>query len=528
MTVPSLQINFPFPFSKTSTVTIHPSQNSRISDVINLAINLAKEKNQIYHEEYGLFLSGENRWFLPEAKVESYKEVFINLNENQELLLLPKKIYQINFFCFHYKVTIQCGLEQKLRTILKHVIFILGKQLPEFFTGNDWVIVSTRGEIPDTAIVKDIISIGNCFFIRKAINRRTETDLPVFSEGLENALARDGPTSKIPSIVLQLFKRIEQFIQAEGIFRKSGGQTIIEGFCKQIDETSDKKEIERIINGMDVHSTTSVLKSYFRNIKDPLIPYHFYPSYEEIINLKDGDQRKTLIRQLLNTMPEPNFQILGRFMKCLTRVLDNSEQNKMSIASLSICVSAIIVRNPSVQSDPIATQSTAQAIITDLIRNEAYYFRNAPLYDNSLSAMCVKSVRIDPETKIHKGEVVPVLEKKTEKKKDILVIKYNDKEANVSSSKFKLVDQNLFEVMAFTEVKDDVNYIRNNQNLFVNHPSIPYSQVCNSHLSKLNKELQEKTKKIQELCEKLKGMEDCEEKTIILAELSALIDTSFI
>ena len=528
MTVPSLNVFLPFPFYKVDSVTIHPSSASLISDVVNLAIQLSKEENQIIHEDYGLFLSGKNMWFLPEARIETYKEIFENITPNQCLYLIPKKMTNLFFHCLNYRVKVTCGLEQKLLPVVLHAVKSLSSQLDSFFTGNEWVAFTKEGELDNKILVKDALSYGNSFLIRRKAERLKETNLPVFHENLCCALARDGPKTMIPSFINSLFNRIEHFIKAEGIFRKSGGQTQIEQTAFEIDETTDKNEIESIINSLDCVHATSVLKYYFRNLKDPIIPFHFYHLYERIIENQDLEQRKFLIKQVLNALPEPNFHILARFVKCLTKVLENSESNKMNLGNLAICVAAVLIRNPDDQTNPLKTQTIAQQIITDLIDNDSFYFRQPPI--KLQKAVCLKDITHEQYLNVKKGEIITIISDNPNGADHYYYAQLHDKSGYVLKKRFKLIEEKEEKTDQYINVKEDLPFkVEYDTHNFINHPSLSVQNTsCESHLQKLNKQLTDKTERIKAIMEQIEKMDQKADIAPLLEELNILTDTSFI
>ena len=528
MTVPSLNIFLPFPFYKIDSVTIHPSATSLISDVVNLAIQLSKEKSQTIHEDYGLFLSQKNMWFLPEARIESYKGIFESISQNQFLFLLPKKTVNLFFHCLNYRVKVTCGLEQKMLPVVLHAIKSLSTQNETFFSGNEWVAFTKEGDLDNKLLVKDALSYGNSFLIRRKTERLKETNLPVFHELLCNALARDGPKTTIPSFLTSLFNRIEQFINHEGIFRKSGGQTQIEQTAIDIDNTTNKSEIEAIINSLDCVHATSVLKYYFRNLKEPLIPFHFYHIYERVIEIPDQNQRKCLIKQILNALPEANFHILARFMKCLTKVLENSESNKMNVANLAICVGAILIRNPDEQTNPLKNQTIAQQIFTDLIENDAFYFRKPPV--KLQKAVCLKDIKHEQYLNVKKGEIITIISDNPNGAGHYYYAQLNDKSGYVLKKRFKLIEENEEINMPYIDVKEELIYKEEyDTHNFLNHQTLSVQNTaCESHLHKLNKKLKSKTERIKELVEQIDNADPKTNISPLIDELNELMDISFI
>ena len=526
MAVPTLQITIPFPFSKVDAVSIHPSEETLISDIINLSIQLSKDQNQEIKGDYGLYLSESKRWLLPEAKAESYKEVFQKLKPNDLILLMPKKTVNITLICLSYKVTVKCCLEQTLFPIVKHAMKVFSKEIEDFFTGTDWLISSPDGEFPQSTLVKDILKYGNTFFIRRSISRIDKTDLPVFHQYIDNALARDGMTTMIPGFIKAAFDRIEKFSQKEGVFRKSGGQSHIEQIAKQIDETPDTEKCIALIETLDVHDTTGLLKYYFRNIPDPLLPFHFYKTFERLMKMEPSNDRKILLKQVLNTIPAPNFHILGRYVKCLIKVLEDSESNKMNINSLAICVAAVIMRNPDPNGDPFSTQNLSQQLVGDFIENYNYYFMNVPLKEKSNIGICIEDVTSELYVNANAGDEVLILDDNPKGYESYLFIEHNDQEGYVPKTSFEIKLKDMDDMNAIISVRDDK--ICDDTHLFLNDNSIEATEGCIEHTTKLSKAIDERILKLNELNKKLETLPKEEDPSQIIKEIEELMDLSFI
>ena len=526
MAVPTLHISIPFPFSKVDAVSIHPSEETLISDIINLSIQLSKSQNQEINGDYGLYLSESKRWFIPEARAESYKEVFQKLRENDLILLMPKKTVTITLICLSYKVTVKCCLEQTLLPVIKRALKVFSKEIEDFFTGTDWLISSPNGEFSQSMMVKDILNYGDTFFIRRSISRINKTDLPVFHQYIDNALARDGMTTMIPGFIKAAFDRIEKFSQKEGVFRKSGGQSHIEQVAKQIDETPDTEKCIELIETLDVHDTTGLLKYYFRNIPDPLLPFHFYSTFERLMKMEQGNDRRVLMKQVLNTIPAPNFHILGRYVKCLIKVLEDSESNKMNVNSLAICVAAIIMRNPDPHGDPFSTQNLSQQLVADLIENYNYYFMNVPLKEKTNIGICIEDVTSELYVNAKVGDEVLILDDNPKGYESYLFIDFNDQEGYVPKTSFEIKMQDMDDMSFIISVSDDK--ICDDTHLFLNDPSIEATEGCLEHTTQLSKTINERISRLNELNKKLETLPKEENPSQLIKEIEELMDLSFI
>ena len=85
----------------------------------------------------------------------------------------------------------------------------------------------------------------------------------------------------------------------------------------------------------DVHSVSSLLKLYFRELPDPLCTYQAYEDFLEAAKLPE-DLRLSATRQVLSTLPKENFRTLEFLMRHLHKVSLKGENTGMTAKNLAI------------------------------------------------------------------------------------------------------------------------------------------------------------------------------------------------
>ena len=85
----------------------------------------------------------------------------------------------------------------------------------------------------------------------------------------------------------------------------------------------------------DVHSVSSLLKLYFRELPDPLCTYKAYEDFLEAAKLPE-DLRLSATRQVLSTLPKENFRTLEFLMRHLHKVSLKGENTGMTAKNLAI------------------------------------------------------------------------------------------------------------------------------------------------------------------------------------------------
>lgn len=169
------------------------------------------------------------------------------------------------------------------------------------------------------------------------------------------------------------------FIKANGLSEE--GLFRLPGQAKNVAELKDafnRGEIPELEgNKAEVHSVASVLKSYFRELPEPLIPYDYFEvfltaarCYEMYV--EDGI---AAIQKQLKTLPKPNYILLAYLCRFLFEVQEHSEQSKMNARNLAMVFGPNILRSGS--EDPqVMMESTnlVTELISILIRKHQLFF----------------------------------------------------------------------------------------------------------------------------------------------------------
>ena len=60
----------------------------------------------------------------------------------------------------------------------------------------------------------------------------------------------------------------------------------------------------------DVNSVASLLKSFFRELPDPLLTHEHYGDFITAAKVDDDIQRRDSLHQVINALPDPNYATL--------------------------------------------------------------------------------------------------------------------------------------------------------------------------------------------------------------------------
>ncbi|XP_059474700.1 rho GTPase-activating protein 12-like [Neocloeon triangulifer] len=162
-------------------------------------------------------------------------------------------------------------------------------------------------------------------------------DEPAFGSTLKK-LCEDrspGPNPKIPKFVYECIKAIEkkpENLKTDGIYRASGNLSQVQKIRLQVDQNN----LEILDQEEEVHVLTGALKLFFRELKEPLIPFDAFQKSLFASSVGDKLERSRLFREIIQNLPKENHDTLKFLLEHLLRVVANQIFNRMDIGNLSI------------------------------------------------------------------------------------------------------------------------------------------------------------------------------------------------
>ncbi|KAI8843180.1 hypothetical protein BJ741DRAFT_660220 [Chytriomyces cf. hyalinus JEL632] len=171
----------------------------------------------------------------------------------------------------------------------------------------------------------------------------------VFGGLLEAQLEFEGNGRKIPTVVELCIEAVERRggLESQGIYRLSGSSASISkwkalfNLCEPVDFNLED----------DVNVITGVLKSYFRELQNPLIPYTVYEQFISSSKIGDYNDRLIALKTLVQQLPPCNYNVLSYLLKHLRKVSDRCDVNKMEQSNLAIVFAPTLIRTQEVVGD---------------------------------------------------------------------------------------------------------------------------------------------------------------------------------
>ncbi|XP_067042221.1 rho GTPase-activating protein 24-like isoform X1 [Acropora muricata] len=152
-------------------------------------------------------------------------------------------------------------------------------------------------------------------------------------------------------------------LKEEGLFRLPGH---VEKVASLKDAFNKGKNPELESTRTEVHSVASVLKSYFRELPEPLIPYDYFEVFLTAARCYEMREEDGIIavQNQLKTLPQPNYSLLRFLCRFLHEVQKHCEQNKMNARNLAMVFGPNILRSGS--EDPKVMMESTN-LVTELI-----------------------------------------------------------------------------------------------------------------------------------------------------------------
>lgn len=174
----------------------------------------------------------------------------------------------------------------------------------------------------------------------------TTQELPVFCVPIETVAHQEGVL--VPHVVRCCVEEVERRGMDEvGIYRISGATSDI-GALKAAFNSNLREAVTRL-RSAEVNAVSGVLKLYFRELPEPLIPTEMFQRLARTLEIQDINSRLVSLLSLLQSCPDPNRHTFLYLLHHLQRVSENQDVNKMSMMNLATVFGPSLLRPPVVK-----------------------------------------------------------------------------------------------------------------------------------------------------------------------------------
>ena len=166
----------------------------------------------------------------------------------------------------------------------------------------------------------------------------------------------------------------EKGLDIVGIYRVPGNNAAVTFLTEQINKGGDYFTLEDP-RWQDVNVVSSLLKSFFRKLPEPMFTVEMYSSFIEASKIDVATRRLDQLRKLIRELPEIHLETLKYLVSHLCQVADHSVINKMEARNLAIVFGPTLVRTTDDNMVSMVTDMSQQCrIIESLLGNWEYFF----------------------------------------------------------------------------------------------------------------------------------------------------------
>nr|XP_006823813.1 PREDICTED: rho GTPase-activating protein 32-like [Saccoglossus kowalevskii] len=170
----------------------------------------------------------------------------------------------------------------------------------------------------------------------------------------------------VPQVLKICCEFIEKYGIGDGIYRLSGVASNIQKL-RALFDSENVPDMEEYI--YDIHSVSSVVKLYFRELPNPLLTYQLYDKFAAAIS--NEETRLLEITNVIQQLPPPHYRTVEYLMKHLNKMASFKDQTAMHSKNLAIVWAPNLLRSKEIELGVAAfMEIRVQSVVVEyLIRN---------------------------------------------------------------------------------------------------------------------------------------------------------------
>ncbi|XP_041923497.1 rho GTPase-activating protein 21-like isoform X3 [Alosa sapidissima] len=180
----------------------------------------------------------------------------------------------------------------------------------------------------------------------------------------------------VPLIVEVCCKLVEERgLEYTGIYRVPGNNAAISNMQEELNNKGMGDIDVQDDKWRDLNVISSLLKSFFRKLPEPLFTNERYADFIDANRIEDPTERLKVLKRLLHELPDHHYETLKFLSAHLKTVADNSEKNKMEPRNLAIVFGPTLVRTSDDNMTHMVTHMPDHyKIVETLIQNYDWFF----------------------------------------------------------------------------------------------------------------------------------------------------------
>ena len=142
------------------------------------------------------------------------------------------------------------------------------------------------------------------------------------------------------------------FIEArglvDGVYRLSGISSNIQRLKKSFDDDKVPDLFKDRLVLQDIHSVSSLVKLYFRELPSPVGTFHLYDEFVSSVRASE-ELRIMKLREVISQLPDPNYNTLEFLLKHLHRISLRHKETGMTAKNLAIVWAPNLLRSEALE-----------------------------------------------------------------------------------------------------------------------------------------------------------------------------------
>jgi len=195
--------------------------------------------------------------------------------------------------------------------------------------------------------------------------------------------------SLIPAVIEKSLQYLnnKESLETEGIFRISADQGVLFSLKRRFDRAEDID-----LTAYDTHTVASVVKSYFRELPEPLLTFDLYDCFVASMGISEAETRKQRLKKLLEELPKAHYVILKKLAIFLWKVSKYADKNRMSTINLGVVFGPNLCRVLTESMETMVDAGQIAKLITLFIEECSYFFESPPEEETKPAATAATAV----------------------------------------------------------------------------------------------------------------------------------------
>uniref|UniRef100_A0A3Q1JH21 Rho GTPase activating protein 23b n=1 Tax=Anabas testudineus TaxID=64144 RepID=A0A3Q1JH21_ANATE len=167
-------------------------------------------------------------------------------------------------------------------------------------------------------------------------------------------------------------------LEYTGIYRVPGNNAMVSNLQEHLNKGMDINTAEE--RWQDLNVISSLLKSFFRKLPEPLFTDDKYGDFIDANRIEDAEDRLKTMKKLIHDLPDHYYHTLKFLVGHLKKVADHSEKNKMEPRNLALVFGPTLVRtSEDNMTDMVTHMPDRYKIVETLILHYDWFFSDGDL-----------------------------------------------------------------------------------------------------------------------------------------------------